>query len=130
MKKSIVLGIIDTTGNMNRLGVNLRNADMDHTYFIDHIFQLNAKLAFKCNFDSKGRVLFAGLTYNRLLFLPDDNILSASDAMKFVRGIIVYFDKSIQDSNILEETQDNGTIYRYKDQLNPLKVHQGVILRW
>jgi len=41
-----IIGIIDTTGNMGRLGVYCRENGRRHAYFIDHNFNRCAQLAF------------------------------------------------------------------------------------
>ena len=45
-KSRVVIGITDTTSNMNSLGKELREDGYDHAYCSDHSFNLNAKLAF------------------------------------------------------------------------------------
>ena len=45
-KTLIVMGVTDTTGNMNTLGNECRAEGLEHGYCVDHNFNLNAKLAF------------------------------------------------------------------------------------
>ena len=40
------IGITDTTGNMGKLGLFLREAGHEHAYCTDHVFHLTASLAF------------------------------------------------------------------------------------
>lgn len=102
--KYVVAVVTDTTGNMNTFGECLRQKGVAHLYCVDHVLNLNSKLA-----------------YN------DTNLPDSVNAMKSARALVEYFTKSTQAMEKLLQQQRVNANY---DGRKPLKAIQDVVTRW
>jgi hypothetical protein len=102
--KYVVAVVTDTTGNMNTFGECLRQKGVAHLYCVDHVLNLNSKLA-----------------YN------DTNLPDADNAMKAARNLVETFTKSTQAMEKLLQQQRVNSNYQGS---KPLKAIQDVVTRW
>ena len=102
--KYVVAVVTDTTGNMNTFRECLRQKGVAHLYCVDHVLNLNSKLA-----------------YN------DTNLPDSDNAMKAARSLVETFTKSTQAMDKLLEQQRVNANY---DGSKPLKAVQDVVTRW
>ena len=102
--KYVVAVVTDTTGNMNTFGECLRQKGVAHLYCVDHVLNLNSKLAYS-----------------------DTNLPDADNAMKAARSMVETFTKSTQAMDKLLQQQRVNANYQGS---KPLKAIQDVVTRW